>query len=1096
MPFIPPDYIDNKKFTLHTVINRLISELEQTEVAFASGYFEPSVWKLIGSSLRQVEQFRLLLGSQLDVFSPESGSIDLRQYYRQKLQGELEALHYAHPEARMIEELLTFLRRDTVAVRLFEGPFLHAKAYIFPNIAIVGSSNLTPSGLCNNAELNLVSNSTFVAEALLKDWYDPKWMQSTDYKAALIEVLEASKFGSRAWTPYEVFIKTLQEYFRGRLSPVDMSNRSSLDLAAFQQEGLREAIQLLDRYDGVLIADAVGLGKTFIGLGLLEHYLIEERRRGEIPRGLIVCPAQLKNTVWEPRLLDYQIATTVLSMEELSRQDFAWKTYRNMDFVIVDESHNFRNPGTGRYRNLFRLLSTGKRTKKIALLSATPINNTVWDLYHQIMLLAKGQEDYYHDAGISNLRGFFTRVDKGEADLFNLLEETTVRRSRHDIRRRQEAGERVIIGNKDVHFPLRKLAAITYDLDGTYAGFYDTLAHDLEQLTLVSYNIEQFHIRNQEQTTINRNTAIIGLVKTLLLKRLESSVAAFEASVRWQRDLQNTFYRTLVTHNRLLNSAAYRQFAILLGGAESMEDDEAESLRQSVDEVVTKLPVAQVTEYDLDAIEMRLKADIALFDNMIARLDHIRQHAQAGALYDDKLERVKVALASEPLIGKKILIFSYYEQTAHYLYERLQADRTWWKSAAYPRLALLTGQSTATERKNLLERFAPDSNLSQEDRETESVVRKQNTYREKEITILISTDVLSEGQNLQDAGVLLNYDLHWNPVRMIQRAGRIDRIGSPHAELLIYNCFPEAELERLLGLVGRLQARIATIGRSMGNDASILGEVVTEKSLEQIKRLKGCDHKVLVDLEEEEEEWLSSDEMRIPLVAYLQQLGEKMIDEIPLGIHSGRGDQSSSGIFFAFKAGDHHFWRFYEIENGHLKEPPITDKRRLFRMLACSPEEKRFVPDTVIWPYLEKATKSILSEMEQQQASRRLRYPMSSLNLQLYNLLSTHEALSPHHGGLWQGDEGGEKDTDEKSVIERLLTLLQTVSLKPFERDPEMRNIIASSAHAHELDPLIAELDAFAIEHDLYEELNEAPPILEAIKAEGLKFVIYEFFSS
>lgn len=1096
MPFIPPDYIDNSKVSLSTVINRLVTDLEQTEAAFATGYFEPAVWRFVGSALQQLTNLRLLLGRQAEIEQTGNDLIDLRQYYRHKLKGDLEALQYNAAQARMIDELISFLKRESVEVRLFEGPFLHAKAYIFPDVAIVGSSNLTPSGLRNNSELDLVSNSRFVAQALLREWYDPKWHQSTDYKAELIEVLEASKFGSRAWTPYEFFIKVLHVYFRGRLSPDDLMSRSSLDLAKFQQEGLYEAIQLLDRYGGVLIADAVGLGKTFIGLGLLEHYLLGQRRRGKIPRGLVICPAQLKNTVWEPRLQDYQIATTVLSMEELGRKDFPWKNYRNADFVLVDESHNFRNPGTGRYRNLFRLLSTGKRAKNVALLSATPINNTIWDLYHQLMLIAKGQEEYYRDVGISNLRGFFTRVDKNEADLFDLLEETTVRRSRLDVKRRQDAGESVMIGGKEVHFPQRVLSAITYDLNGTYAGFYDDIADEIERLALVSYNIEQFRRGAQEQATISRNNAIIGILKTLFLKRLESSITAFESSVRRQREFQSRFYTTLVKHSRLLDSAAYRQLTVLLGGADELGDGDAESIHITVDDLLADLPVAHAQEYDLGAIETKLKGDIAIFEGLIAKLDQIRQRTMKSQMHDDKLEQVKTALVTEPLIGKKILIFSYYESTARYLYESLRRDEEWLGSAGHPRLALLTGRSTPAERRVILERFAPVSNMGQADGGTQLEDLEGHARRDDEIGILISTDVLSEGQNLQDASVLLNYDLHWNPVRMIQRAGRIDRIGSLHDRLLIYNCFPEAELERLLGLVGRLQSRIAAIGHNLGNDASILGEVVTEKSLEQIKRLKACDRRILQDLEAKEEEWLSGDEMRLPLLSYLQQLGESIINEIPMGIHSGRSGQPLQGIFLAFEARDHHFWRFYEIERGVLKDPPMTDKRRLFRMIACRPQEQRIVPPYEVWNLLERATQSVLAELKQQQVSKRLPAPMSGLNLRLYNLLLPYKLSLPQADeGLWEEQGGSDEDAAAKSVAEKLLALLQNVSLRPFERLPEMRSILSRYNQDQDIDSVVAELDAFAVEHELYTGIGGNRPIFEAVRAENLKLVGYEIFS-
>lgn len=1072
-PFIPPDFIDNSQHKLGGVLHQLITEMAQTEAAIASGYFEPYVWKLIGPALQQLRHFRLLLGRQPEIALPQHDLVDLRRYYQQKLQGDLEHLQYNAAHAEIVEELITFLQRESVQVRLFNRGFLHAKAYIFPHYAIVGSSNFTPSGLNNNAELDLVSSTQAVARDLLHNWFEPKWAQGIDYKPELIATLEASKFGNRPWTPYDVFMKTLYEYFRGRLTPQD-AGTSGLELAEFQREGLHEAIRLLDRYDGVLVADAVGLGKTFIGLGLLEHYLISQRRRGSIPRGLVICPAQLRATVWEPQLRDYQIAATVLSMEELGRQDFDWKEYRNVDFVLVDESHNFRNAATARYRNLFRLLAAGKRGKRVALLTATPINNTIWDVYHQIMLLTRGQEDFYRDIGISNLRSFFARVDKGTSELFDLLEATTVRRSRRDVQRRQQAGERVLINGAEVRFPERVLGTITYNLDGTYAGFYAAIAADIERLTLVSYNIEQFKRSNQQQPTIDRNTAIIGILKTLLLKRLESSIASFEATVRRQQQFQRMFYDTLIKRGKLLDSAAYRRITALLGGDDG---DFGDDTNAPLAALLGSLPTARAQDYAVAELEHKLEADLTIFNGMIARIELIRRHAQSGAAHDDKLEQLKRALHTAPLTGQKTLIFSYYAETASYLHEQLCSDQAWLAAAGHPRIALLTGRSDAAERKAVIQRFAPRANNTPQIEDT--------------VDILISTDVLSEGQNLQDAGALINYDLHWNPVRMIQRAGRIDRIGSPHATLLIYNCFPEDELEQLLGLVGRLQARIAAIGRNLGNDASILGEVVNEKSLDELRRLRARDQTVLDQLEGEEEALLSGDDMRLPLITYIQQIGESVVHEIPMGIHSGRGNQPIDGVFFAFRSHDRHFWRFYEIVDGELQMPALTDRRQLFQMLACPPSEPRSVAPGAIWPYLEQATRDLLADIQRQHGAQRLRPPMAGVNLRLYH------ALAADAGRLINAQGRAlEHHAERQALIQRLLAMIQSTPLRPFERDPELRRLQQAYKETADLDALIADLDTFAIEHELYADVPiERPSTFAGVTAEDVELVCYELFS-
>ena len=231
----------------------------------------------------------------------------------------------------------------------------------------------------------------------LRAWFESKWADSPDYKPDLIATLRESKFGSKPYTPFDVFIKALYEYFKGRLNLAPEPG-AVIDLARFQEEGRNEAIRLLDRWGGVLIADAVGLGKTYIGLSLLEHELVHKRRRGRVPRGLIICPAQLRELVWRPRLDEFGIHADILSQEEIGRASFDWKRYREVDVVLVDESHNFRNSATNRYSALMKIISGGRR-KRVILMTATPVNNSLFDLYAQLSLLTRGDDRYYRAAG-------------------------------------------------------------------------------------------------------------------------------------------------------------------------------------------------------------------------------------------------------------------------------------------------------------------------------------------------------------------------------------------------------------------------------------------------------------------------------------------------------------------------------------------------------------------------------------------------------------------------------------------------------------------------------------------------------------------------
>lgn len=1056
--YLPPDYLDNtddRQFA--DALARIIREMGEDQLDIVSGFFEPNVWRDLRDAFPQLARLRLLIGRAWeDKEGGLSGALDLRRYYQEKLRGDLEQLPFDREYSTLIDSLLDFMRRANVEVKLSRDRFLHAKAYIFPRLAIVGSSNLTPSGLHRLGELNLVQKQDIVAERL-REWFESFWEPAEDYKAELIATLEESKFGQTPYTPFDIFIKALYEYFQDRITPEAITARIGVDLASFQKEGLHEAVRLLEKHKGVLVADAVGLGKTFIGMGLLEHYVLGKRTRGFIPRGLVVCPAQIRDLVWQPKLDEYGIKASILSQEELGRADFDWRKFGEYDVVLVDESHNFRNPATGRYQNLSKLLATGKRDKYVILMTATPINNSIWDLYHQLMLVTRGSDTFYRDYGIGNLYGFIRRVDQREAELFDLLEETTVRRSRHDIKKRQAQGERIELpGKGEIRFPERDLKSIRYNLETTYAGFYAEIASQIEKLSLVSYNVEAYK-RDRAQEIVQRNDALISIQKTIFLKRLESSLHAFEISVTRQREFQRRFFEQM-QNGKLLDSPRYRKILAL-------EEEEADA--QDIDALIQELDEVAPNEYDLDAIRKQLEADLKIFDDLLAWIEIVRGSAGGEAGQDAKLAALKAELVGA-LKGQKVLLFSYFKDTAVYLRDSLCDDKAWRASAGDPDIELITGETHPKTREQLVKRFAPLSNTPQ----GEEGLAEQKQLHANEIQILISTDVLSEGQNLQDAGVVVNYDLHWNPVRMIQRAGRVDRLGSTFERITVCNCFPEEGLETLLGLVGRLQARIADIDRTVGLDASVLGEIIHPKSLDDLRRIKAGDARVW-DEYEEIAELVSTDEMKLPLLLYLQSIGEARVKEIPLGIHSGK-PSPSAGTFFAFKARDRHLWRFYPSDGGDA----VTEKRRIFKLIQCQPDTPRVVPPHSVYELLERATREIMSEIKIAQAVQRIRPPMTGLNQRFYSTLN--------QPSLFQAVP------DE--IRQRLNQVLENASLKPFERDPKLKRIRKEYDETKDLLALANALDAYFVENALY---RDAAPLtmLEEVKQEELQLVCYEILT-
>ena len=1019
-----PFVIDNREPRLHEVLNRLLQRLEGCSLDIATAYFNVGGWQLLQNGLERLGSFRLLIGDEIEA----GGDVGLREAGARPVRGlikELDETPFQEHTLRSIERLLAFLRDERVLVRRYTGGFLHAKAYLFyldrdfsrvaPHAAIVGSSNFTRAGLLSSQELNLVHRASLEADEIepahlkglmesaqrkrllqlppeervsaanvpgllamqqLNRWYEQRWSQARDFKDELIELLNASKFGRKEYTPYQIYTKAIFEYFRDYLEADEASNvRSAIELAEFQEDAVRRARKILARYDGVLVADSVGLGKTWIGKKLLEDYAYHRRYRA-----LLICPAALQK-MWHEELLRAGISAQILTQEALGRAEFEPREFADADVVLIDESHNFRNRHTQRYDNLERILAGNQRTgaisgqrKKLILLTATPINNSVMDLYSQISLFIGGDRAYFANAGIGDLPRYFQnarRADRQQESgvaLFNLLEEIAIRRTRPFIKR---AYPNATINGQPIHWPERRLRTIRYNLEGTYAGIYARIVERIEALRLAPYRLESYKRRGieRDQFEEGREEALVGIFKSRYLKRFESSIDAFRISVRRALEFLETF-ESYILDGRVLDSSSFQK-ALRFLAREDEEDDasgngtpnsRADELDASAEAsaFIASLPTLDAAQYDLKRLHRDLRRDVDALRALWSDIERITPEQ------DVKLARLKELLSGE-LRGQKVLIFTYYKDTARYLARQLcentAAAVAWRASAGEPHIRRMDSGADARERARLVAQFSPRSNR-----------RPELAGTPEEIDILISTDVLSEGQNLQDCGVLINYDLHWNPTRMIQRAGRIDRLGSSFDTLWIMNMFPDDGLERLLGLVESLAAKIAAIDSSGLLDASILGETVHPQNFNTLRRIAEEDGRVIEEQEQFAE--LVSNEFLLQNLKGLLNSGLRTtLEELPDGIHSGLHREGARGVFFYFVAPDpgapdsrQHYWRYLDLRDG-----TISDNRYLISsQIQCLPETPRVLPlpsEVDIFAWQEKVIASILQSAAQQAAS-------------------------------------------------------------------------------------------------------------------------------
>lgn len=909
---MPNDIIDNQNSKLVDVIRTILPGTKAAR--FAVGYFFLSGLESVHSVLNNVQELRLLIGNTSNRETIEQIAEGYRrleqiqdaievQSFPKKVEQSLRAKQTAESIGESIavmdqtdgaEHLLSLLvqliTENRLKVRVYTKGRLHAKAYIFDyapvfdqagnpiprqekGIAVVGSSNFTLSGVNSNTELNVMVHGNENHDQL-GDWFEQLWAESQDFEQGLMEELR------KGWplaqvTPYDVYLKTMYELVKDRLEgegEAEFLWQSEITavLTEFQRNAVRRAAQIIREYGGCFVSDVVGLGKSYIGAAIVKHF-----ERTDRARSLILCPAPLVK-MWEHYNEAYELNARVLSLGMLHETDNGTnillddEIYRDRDFILVDESHNFRNPGTQRYKMLQAYLHTGDR--RCCLLTATPRNKTAWDLYHQLLLFHRGDLTLF-PIDPPNLKSYFKLIEQGERNLPPLLSNILIRRTRNDILRwygidaethqrvdsdnfapyrRGEKRAYVFVAGKQQYFPKRALQNIEYQIEKIYKGLYGRLREFLSPLqnnhfeqhvfpgmgatlpglTYARYGLWRY-VSPEKQNKPPYNELqraginLRGLMRVSLFKRLESSVEAFRC----------TLQRMILTHEAFV--AALGQ-GIVPAGEDAQrllyESDryEEQELFDALSQVSGKY---KLEDFLGEALRSDILHDLSILREMYELVKPINPDQ------DDKLQTLITWLNSDkkferPLNSHKCLIFTSYADTARYLYENLNPNKD-------PRIEVIFGNDK--DKANLVGRFSPKANPEQKPKDGQL-----------EINLMIATDVLSEGLNLQDCDQVVNYDLHWNPVRLIQRFGRIDRIGSEHEKIWGFNFLPETELERNLGLKEKLQHRIQEIHDTIGEDAAILdsSEKLNEQAFYAIYQDKNLgqfgedDEDELVDLNE------------------------------------------------------------------------------------------------------------------------------------------------------------------------------------------------------------------------------------------------------
>jgi len=899
---IPKKIIDNSDVTLSSFLNSVLTEIPNTNFDIATAFFNLQAYAYVKDNIQGVKRFRLLLGKAPEIRNDDTlGDVLIRM-----IKEEVEGFDLSKDKDSLVKEFIVFLNKESVEVRLYDKEFLHGKTYIFDQLVIVGSSNFTAAGLTRNTELNSVSLES-EAQYVRSNWFEKFWMEAEDFKEDLIKLLESSRFGSKEYTPYEVYIKSLFELQKEDIKAdseekeEDFRPASKVNLAEFQEDAVRRIFTRLKKYRACMVADSVGLGKTWIAKRVVEEFGFYKRRRF-----LIICPAQLRG-MWKDEVKDLILAESILSQEDLASSDFLNKAKQavggglnEVSLIVVDESHNFRNPLSNRWENLFTLLvdhiAKGKEKPYILFLTATPINNTIWDLYWQVMILILMDQRVFLKEGISDILKFFKDIDKqGDPTLLNdLMNEISIRRTRDYIKQNYPDAE---INGSKIIFPERILESVEYNLDKAYQGLYSDISQTIsEKLTMAYYRILQYKkvekLSEAEEMALGRMIALDGIFRTILLKRLESSVEAFRKSVANHVKFLERL-KEYLEKGKLLTKQTYYKYVA------NLDEETSEEYFYELEDI-------NIDDYRKEELIGDIEKDVTLFNEMGEKVGTIDADA------DTKLKELKKRLLELSKQGQ-IVLFTYYADTLDYIHKNISEDPSFSKL----RIEKISGRITSAKRRSeIVENFMGGR-----------------------INILMSTDVLSEGMNLQKARYLINYDLHWNPTRMIQRAGRIDRIGSPFKEIYVYNFFPEEELEDLLRLVEILQNKIRNIDNSIGLDATVLGEEVNPKVFGIIRKIREKNEEVFEELEREV--FGGGEKFYQPLMDYLKAKAAKELESIPLGIFSGL-KKEIKGTFFYYRYGDDfHFWYLYDLTTQEM----IKNKTKILDYIACPPDEVRVIPD-------------------------------------------------------------------------------------------------------------------------------------------------------
>ena len=946
-----PVFIDNRDGNyLHKAITGYLKALRENviaseELCISSAYFNPQGLDLLSEEAQHVGHIRLLLGveptpeaqvNKRSPFDPPEPTFTRQRIQKSLLQmdkafrTDRDLLPFNLHTNQAICHLLEFLKSGKIEVRRYEKQFLHAKAFIFRGVergVLSGSSNLTRAGLQTNLELNL-GNYDDPLVGKIEAWFDELWEEAVPLDlSAIYEELQVE------YPPYLIFLKVLWHLYGEELEKEEEES-GHIPVTTFQKHGVWRAKRILKKYGGVIVADGVGLGKTFTAGDIIRAY------RDQRQRVLLIRPAALKHS-WDKFLNSYQLLVECVSFEQLfldaqlgGESHHLKNPLEDYALVVIDEAHNYRNPDSPARAGVLRRLLSGKR-RDLLMLTATPVNNSLWDLYHLLRFFQK-QDAILADKGVISIRERFRdamRIDPFNLNpdmLYPIIDATTVKRTRRFVKKHYTNDMIKGFGGDllPIRFPKPVASTIKYNLDEVLPGFFARVAEILmpedghPQLTLARYMPENYPVGEKPQVG---DSSLVGLLRSGLLKRFESSAFAFHKSLQRMIHEHEIFLEAL-DQGKIIQKDFLKEFS-------AAEDD------TDLNELLkTSEHIEDGAEYNIKALKANVKADIELLRELASEASSVRAEnsPKLAALIKELIKIINEARSDaldeeEEHQRRKVLIFSFFEHTIDWIEEHLiKAIEEVPELECYiGRIASVSGKElrNGIHRDKAVYGFAPISSEAPPGGD------------EDKYDILLCTDVLAEGMNLQQCRNIINFDLPWNPMRLIQRHGRVDRIGSPFQKVFLRTFFPDEQLDDLLNLEERVRRKLAHAAASVGvEDAPIVEGLTGEQSFaetrEEIEKLYEQDNSIFEDGGTSSAAQ-TGEEYRQELRVALKKWGNK-IQSLPWKAGSGIVSEKGNGHFFCAQVGDRIYLRFVPL--GAKKEEIIKEIGTCLRLIEC--EEK------------------------------------------------------------------------------------------------------------------------------------------------------------